>query len=55
MLQPKNIEWQNGYKNKTRIYAVCKRPTSDLGTRTEWKWRGQKSCFVQMEIKRKLE
>ena len=25
----------NGYKNKTRIYAVYKRPTSDLGTHTD--------------------
>ena len=32
MLQPKDIDWLNGYKNKTRIYVVYKRPTSDLGT-----------------------
>ena len=32
MLQPKDIDWLNGYKNKTCIYAVYKRPTSDLGT-----------------------
>ena len=31
MLQPKDIDWLNGYKNKTLIYAVYKRPTSDLG------------------------
>ena len=24
-----------GYKNKTHIYAVYKRPTSDLGTHTD--------------------
>ena len=30
MLQPKDIEWLNGYKNKTHVYAVCKKPTSDL-------------------------
>ena len=24
-----------GYKNKTQIYAVYKRPTSDLGTHTD--------------------
>ena len=29
------IDWLNGYKNKTRIYAVYKRPTSDLGTHTD--------------------
>ena len=32
MLQPKDTDWLNGYKNKTCIYAVYKRPTSDLGT-----------------------
>ena len=26
-----------GYKNKTHIYAVYKRPTSDLGTHTDGK------------------
>ena len=25
----------NGYKNKTHIYAVYKRPTSNLGTHTD--------------------
>ena len=37
MLQPKDIDWLNGYKNKTHIYAIYKRPTSDLGTHTKWK------------------
>ena len=27
----KHTSSQNGYKTKTRIYAVYKRPTSDLG------------------------
>ena len=31
MLQPKDIDWLNGYKNKTLIQAVYKIPTSDLG------------------------
>ena len=35
MLQPKDIDWLNGYKNETDIYAVYKRPTSDLGTHTD--------------------
>ena len=35
MLQPKDIDWLNGYKNKTYIYAVYRRPTSDLGTPTD--------------------
>ena len=31
----KDVDWLNGYKNKTHIYAVYKRPTSDLGTHTD--------------------
>ena len=38
MLQPKDTGSLNGYKNKTHIYAVYKRPPSDLGTHTDWKW-----------------
>ena len=30
--QPKDTDWLNGYKNKIHIYAVCKKPTSDLKT-----------------------
>ena len=26
MLQPKDTDWLNGYKNKTHIYTVCKKP-----------------------------
>ena len=33
----KGIDWLNEYKNKTRIYAVYKRPTSDLGTQRDRK------------------
>ena len=29
---PKGTDWLNGYKNKTNICAVCKKPTSDLKT-----------------------
>ena len=54
MLQPKDIDWLKGYKNKTCIYAVYKRPTSDLGTHTDWKWGDGKRYYTQMEIKRKL-
>ena len=35
MLQPKDIEWLNGYINKAHIYAAYKRLTSDLETHTE--------------------
>ena len=32
MLQPKDTDWLNEYKNKTHIHAVYKKPTSDLKT-----------------------
>ena len=32
MHQPKDIDWLNGHNNKTHIYAVYNRPTSDLAT-----------------------
>ena len=32
MLQPNDTDWLNGFKNKTHIYAVFKRPTSVPGT-----------------------
>ena len=35
MLQPKDIDWLNGYEIKTHIYAVYRRPTSDVGTHTD--------------------
>ena len=28
----KDIDWLNGYKNKTHVYALYKTPTSDLKT-----------------------
>ena len=31
----KDIYWLNGYKNKTSICAVYRRPTSHLGTHTD--------------------
>ena len=44
MLQPKGTDWLNGYKNKTHIYAVCKKPTSDIKT-YRLKVRGWKNIF----------
>ena len=44
MLQPKDTGSLKGYKNKTRKYAVYKRPTSDLGTH-RLKVRGWKKIF----------
>ena len=35
MLQQKDKDWLNGYKNKTPIYVVYKRPTLKQGTQTE--------------------
>ena len=32
MLQPKDTDWLNEYTNKTHIYAVYEKPTSDLKT-----------------------
>ena len=32
MLQPKDTDWLNVYKNKTHINTVQKKPTSDLKT-----------------------
>ena len=52
MPQPKDKGWLNGYKNKTPIYAVYKRPPQNKGriqTESEWlekdishKWRPEK-------------
>ena len=53
--QPKDKDWLNGYKNKTPIYVVYKRPTSNQETYTNWKWRDGKSYFMQMDTKRKQE
>ena len=33
----KDTDWLNGYKNKSHIYVVYKRPTSDLETHTDIK------------------
>ena len=44
MLQAKDTDWLNGYKNKTHIYAVYKKPTSDLKTH-RLKVRGWKNIF----------
>ena len=35
--------------------CVHKRPTSDIGTHTDWKWRDGERYSMQMEIKRELE
>ena len=55
MLQPKDTDWLNGYKNKTHIYAVYKKPTSDFKTHIDCKWEDGKIYSMQMGSKRKLE
>ena len=44
MPQPKDKDWLNGYKNKTPIYVVYKRPTSKQGT-YRLKVKGWKKIF----------
>ena len=44
MFQAKDTDWLNGHKNKTHIYAVYKKPTSDLDT-CRLKVRGWKNIF----------
>ena len=50
----KRHRWLNAYKNKTHIYAVYKKSTSDLKTHTDWKWENGKICSMPMGSKRKL-
>ena len=45
MLQRKDIDGLNGYKNKTHIYAVYKKLTSYLKTHIDWKWEDGKKTF----------
>ena len=44
MPQPKDKDWLNGYKNKTPIYAVYKRATSNKG-HIQTKMKGWKKIF----------
>ena len=44
MPQPKDKDWVNGYKNKTPMYAVYKRPTSKQRT-YRLKVKGWKKIF----------
>ena len=55
MLQQKDTDWLNGYKNKTHIYDVYKKPTSDLKTHTDCKLEDGKIYSMQIGSKRKLE
>ena len=44
-LHPKDTDWLNGYKNKTHICAVYKKPTSDLKDTYRMNVRGWKNIF----------
>jgi len=55
MFQPKNTDQLNEYKNKTHIYSVYKKLTTDLKTHVEWKWKDGKFYSMQLGSKRKLE
>ena len=56
MVQPKDTDWLNAYKHKTRIYAVYKRLTH-LRPRDAYrlKVRGWKKVLRANGIKRKLQ
>ena len=45
MLQTQDTDSLNGYQNKTHIYVVYKKSTSDLKTHIDWKVRGWKNIF----------
>ena len=58
MLQPKDTDWLNGYKNKTHIYLYicCLQETFYRSKDTyRLKVRVWKNIFMQMGSKRKLE
>ena len=54
MLQAKDTDWLNGHKNKIHIYAVYKKPTSDLD-KNRLKVRGWKNIFHANGKQRKAE
>ena len=45
MPQPKDKDWLNGYKNKTPIYVVYKRPNLKTGDTYRLKVKGWKKVF----------
>ena len=55
MLQPKDTDWLNGYKNMTHVYAIYKKPTLDFKTHIDWKWEDGKIYSMQMGSKIKLK
>ena len=45
MFQPKDTDWLNGYKNKTHIYAVYKKPNFGATDTYILKVRGWENIF----------
>ena len=54
MFQPKDTDWLNGCKNKTHIYALYKKPTSDLNTQIDRKGEDGNIYSMQIESKKML-
>ena len=52
MLQPKDTDWLNGYKSKTHIYAVYKKPTSDFKIHIDWNWKDGKIFYANGKQKK---
>ena len=52
MLQPKDTGRLNGYKNKTHIYGVYKKLTSDLKAHIDWKWEDGKILHANEKQKK---
>ena len=53
MLQPKDTDWLNGYKTKTHIYAVYKKPHFIPQDTYRLKVRGWKNIFHANEKQKK--
>ena len=51
MHQPKDTDWLNRYKNKTHIYTIYRRPTSDPEAHTEQKLEGGKDIPCKWKSK----
>ena len=52
MLQPKNTDWLNGYKTKTHIYTVYKKPISGLKTHIDWNWGWKNIFHANVKVKK---
>ena len=48
-------EWIQKWDPYLYIYAIYKKPTSDLEMHVDWKWENGKIYSMQMGGKRKLE